>query len=156
MSKNYIKMKAGDESKKVQSAFQKYKDAYNMKPEEYKKKYGDTQSNFKYSVDKTYRNEINKQYDKKASNIKGSEQGEIKYPSTDLRRGDNVTPNTNWMYPHLSGKQQADLTRQANEDIAFELLGLGAEKAIVKVPQAAKVVGDFIDRPKQAYYKHAP
>lgn len=41
------------------------------------------------------------------------------------------------MYPHLSGRQQASLTRQANEDIAAELIGLGVEKGLGKLFKGA-------------------
>lgn len=154
--KNGGTIRADEESAKVQAAFKQYQDAYSMDPTEYRNTYGDTQSNFRYANEPSYRAEKQAEYDTYATDIQGSNQGTIQYPSTDLRRGDNVTPNTQWMYPHLSGKQQADLTTQANEDIAYELMGLGAEKALAKLPQAAKVAGEFIDSPKKAYYKNAP
>ena len=49
----------------------------------------------------------------------------IQYSQTDLRRGDNIAPNTAWMYPNLTGQTQAGQTQWANEDIAFNLIGSG-------------------------------
>ncbi|HOY90967.1 MAG TPA: hypothetical protein PK891_04570, partial [Bacteroidales bacterium] len=66
----------------------------------------------------------------------------ILYPPTDLRRGNNIAPNTEWMYPNLTGQTQSGQTQWANEDIAFNVIGSGMAGQYFK---GAKTIDDIID-----------
>jgi len=145
-------MRAEEESFNLTGAITKYNDYRDLDDVQFRDKYeDDTKTSYRYSIDSAYQAEKNKEYDELASGYDTytpSVQGSIDYPSTDVRRGDVVPPNAQWMYPQLEGKQQATMTRIANEDIAFELMGLGAEKAIAKVPKLFRAADELMQGKK--------
>jgi hypothetical protein len=94
--------------------------------------YNTTPHQVLYKYDKDYRNRMD--YNASQNPYK------IQYPKTDLRRGDNIPPNTAWMYPNLTGQIGAAMTTQANQDLAFDIMGAGMASKYFK---DAKGVNDI-------------
>ena len=95
--------------------------------------YNTTPHQVLYKYDKDYRNRMD--YNASQNPYK------IQYPKTDLRRGDNIPPNTAWMYPNLTGQTRAAMTTQANQDLAFDIMGAGMASKYFK---GAKGVNDIV------------
>jgi hypothetical protein len=69
-----------------------------------------------------------------AANARAVEDKAYGRETTTVTQNNHVAPNNQWMFPNLSGDAQKNMVGQTNELIAGELLGVGAERALVKLP----------------------
>jgi hypothetical protein len=112
-----------------QNLFQQASQGNPEAEQQFREIFGISTHRYRYDNDPQYREQTQ-------TNMREHTGAKIDYPSTDLRKEGNITPNTAWMYPQLKGKGKQAMTEFSNQVIETALPIPGIDK----INKAAKII----------------